>query len=223
MKIIKTFNELEEVLKKYKCYATDYDGTIIDSMPMWESFASRYILSKGLKPKDDLDQKIKYLSNYDAAKIIFNDYHVLESIDKIYDDINEFVIELYPTINFKDGSPKLLELLDNNGKNLLSSATPEFMLRLSTDALNITNKYKNIYSSSDLHKSKESGELFSFILEKEKINNKELLVIEDSILAMKACKKMGIDTLMILDYSNKDDFELIAKDGTYFVDLSMLI
>ena len=43
MKIIKTWNELKEILLKYYCYATDYDGTIIDSMPLWHHFASNYL------------------------------------------------------------------------------------------------------------------------------------------------------------------------------------
>ena len=38
MKIIGSKKELIEVLDNHLVYATDYDGTIIDSMPMWNKF-----------------------------------------------------------------------------------------------------------------------------------------------------------------------------------------
>lgn len=217
---IKDKKSLDALLKKYKCYATDYDGTIIDSMPMWEAFASAYVKSKGVEPKDDIDKKIKYLSNYDAAKIIFDDYHILSSVDEVYDDINNFVTDVYPKIGFKKGSYEMLLMLDKNGRNLLSSATPEHLLRLSAESLNILSHYKKIYSSSDTKKSKESGDLFRYILDNENISSSELLVIEDSILAMKVCKKMGIDTLIIRDFSNENNMDEIEEYATYYVDLN---
>lgn len=223
MKIIGSKKELIEVLDNHLVYATDYDGTIIDSMPMWNKFASSYVKSKGITPSPDLDNKIKYLSNLDAAKIIHDDYNMKESIEYIYEDINKFVWDVYPTMKFKKGSLEFLKLLASKNKNLLSSATPEVLLKLSANALNILDKYDGIYSSSDLGLSKESGELFKYIIKNEKINKENLLVIEDSILAMKKCYELGIHTLIVADYSNQYDFEEIYKYATYFIDLSTLV
>lgn len=220
---IKSKEELQALLNKYKCYATDYDGTIIDSMQMWNEFARKYVLSKGKELINDIDSKIKYLSNYDAAVIIHNDYNILNNPLEVYEDINKFVEDIYPTIKLKKGSDTFLDMLDKSGKNLLSSATPESLLRLSCEALGIIDKYKYIYSSSDLKKSKESCELFKHIIECEGIDKGELLVIEDSILAMKACYNEGIDTLIVADYSNKDNYTDIVKYATYFVDLSIIL
>lgn len=220
---INTKEELVDILNKYKAYATDYDGTIIDSMHMWNKFASSYVRSKGIEPKNDLDNKIKYLSNLDAAKIIHDDYNMKESVEYIYDDINNFVWDVYPTIDFKKGSSEFLNILSKSNRNYLSSATPKILLELSLDALKINDKYNGIYSSSDLGKSKESGELFLHIIKNEKIGKEDLLVIEDSILAMKKCYELGIDTLIVLDYSNKYNISDIEKYATYFVDLSKLV
>ena len=42
-------------LRKYKLYILDYDGCLIDSMPMWRDSASSYIRYLGYTPKDDFD------------------------------------------------------------------------------------------------------------------------------------------------------------------------
>ena len=222
MKVISTWAELKTILSKYRCYATDYDGTIIDSMPTWNHFASNYIKSKGITPKEGLDESIKYKSNLDAARIIYNDYKILSNEYEVCEDINRFMYEVYPTLPLKPNSQAFLELLNESGRNLLASATPESLLIPSCKALGILDYYKEIYSSSDLDKSKESGKLFKYILKEEDIDRSNLLVIEDSILAMKRCKKMKIDTLIVKDYSNKNDMALIEKYAKYFCDIENL-
>ena len=221
MKIINKKDELLSILNKYKVYAVDYDGTIIDSMPMWERFASSYVLSKGKTLINEIDKKIKYLSNYDAAKIIHNDYNILNSPEEVLDDINKFVSYEYPNQKIKSYSIEFLNSL-KNGRCLLSSATPSSLLKLSTDALNISDKFDDVYSSSDLKRSKESASLFEYIIEKENIDKSNLLVVEDSILAMKACFKNNIDTLIVYDSSNASDYDEIIRYATYYVDLSKL-
>ncbi len=222
MIIINDKNELINVIKKYKCYATDYDGTIIDSMPIWLNFASRYLEAKGIKLKNDIDSKMKYISNLDAARIIHEDYNLLSSTKEVLDDINKFMEEVYPTIKLKKNSLYFLNLLNSSGKNLLSSATPESLLLSSATSQNILTFYSDIYSSSDLDLSKESGKLFAHILKEEGLNNKDLLVIEDSILAMRACYNMGIDTLIVYDDTNKNNMDLIKQYATYYVNLESL-
>ncbi len=222
MLLINDKTSLENVINKYKCYATDYDGTIIDSMPMWLNFASRYLESKHIKANSDLDMKMKYISNLDAARIIHEEYGVHSSANDVLNDINSFISLVYPSIPLKNNSKYFLKLLKENGKNLLSSATPKQLLESSANSQNILMYYDDIYSSSDLDLSKESGKLFSYILEKENIKPDELLVIEDSIMAMKACHKLGISTLIVYDNSNKDDMDLISKYATYYVNLETL-
>jgi len=223
MKEIKTWDELKKVISKYYCYATDYDGTIIDSMPTWYHFASRYVESKGLTPKPGLDDSIKYKSNIDAARKIYEDYHILQNAAEVCEDINKFMFDVYPTLPLKKNSLELLKLLSISGRNLLSSATPEVLLVPSAKAQQIIGYYKDIYSASDLDRSKESGALFKYILREESICRDQLLVIEDSITAMKICKKMKIDTLIVADYSNKNDMKDIKKYATYYADITNLV
>ncbi len=222
MLLINDKTELLNIIKKYKCFATDYDGTIIDSMPMWLSFASRYLADKGIKSNPDLDMKMKYISNLDAARIIHDEYNVHNNAYEVLDDINCFIEKVYPFIPLKNNSLLFLKILKENGKNLLSSATPKSLLISSAKSLDILSYYDDIYSSSDLDLSKESGKLFSYILEKENIKSDELLVIEDSIMAMKACHKLGIPTLIVYDDSNKDNLDLIKQYATYYVNLETL-
>ncbi len=219
MKVISTKEELKEILGKYYCYATDYDGTIIDSMPLWHHFASEYLKSKGIDAEPLLDTKMKYISNLDAARIIYNKYHILNNSTEVCDDINRFMQNKYKTIPLKKGAKEFLELLSRSGRNLLSSATRQSLLMLSLRALGILGYYKDIYSSSDLDKSKESGELFKYIIKEENIKRNNMLVIEDSILAMKICKKMKIDTLIVKDYSNRNYLDDINKYATYYIDI----
>lgn len=48
----------------------DMDGTILDSMAMWENIGSSYVKMKGKIPAPDLDEVIKSMSFEESARYI---------------------------------------------------------------------------------------------------------------------------------------------------------
>ena len=52
----------------------DVDGTILDSMPIWDTLSSDYIKSLGLVPEKDLDLKISNMSFKEGTEYIKKRY-----------------------------------------------------------------------------------------------------------------------------------------------------
>ena len=63
-------------LRKYKLYILDYDGCLIDSLPMWRDSASSYIKHLGYTPKEDLDERIPIFTDLYCAELIKEEYHL---------------------------------------------------------------------------------------------------------------------------------------------------
>ena len=78
-------------LRKYKLYILDYDGCLIDSMPMWRDSASSYIRYLGYTPKEDLDERIPIFTDLYCAELIKEEYHLPMTIDEIMKGIDEYV------------------------------------------------------------------------------------------------------------------------------------
>ena len=207
----------------YYNYVFDYDGTLIDSMEMWYGFSSDFIKSLGYKPKSDLDNRVKYLSLYDTAIILKDEYNMDDSIDDIMQKINDYIYLKYRTIKLKDNAIKLLDALKNNGKRIyILSATPTELLKMNMEYNNILGYFNRIYSSSDLRLSKEDGSAFKYVLGEINGNYLNTIVIEDSVPAMDACIANDINILMVSDFSNKNNQKYINSKGKKLYNLSML-
>jgi len=94
----------------------DLDGTLLDSMFIWETIGEDYIKAKGFVPEDNLRDKLKNTSLKQAAEYLKYNYPLTESIDKIVDEVNVMTEDFY--INkgqLKDGAKELLYFFKNKG------------------------------------------------------------------------------------------------------------
>ncbi len=56
-----------DFLNKYKLFIVDYDGTILDSMRMWETTLSRFLDSENIKYDVDIDDLAKKQTNIESS------------------------------------------------------------------------------------------------------------------------------------------------------------
>ncbi len=214
--------EVEKIIfngDDYSLYILDYDGTIIDSMDMWSTTASRFVLACGKTPKADIDEKTKTFSNYEAAKFIKEEYNFNESALEMLEKLNDFVLKTYPTIDIKEGARCFLEKLYYLKKKVvLLSASSLELLNSSLEALNIKKYFSEIYSTSDLKLSKESGSAFQYVLDIYK--NEKTIVVEDAPHAVKGGKKVGLKVLGISDeFTNSDE---VVDSSDYYYNIRRL-
>lgn len=80
---------------KIKGAIFDFDGTLFDSMSIWDTAGNDYLRSVGREPKEDLRQKLKPLSLYQSAVYIKNEYFLDISVDEIMNGINKTVEDFY--------------------------------------------------------------------------------------------------------------------------------
>ena len=61
----------------------DLDGTLIDSMPIWNNLAYNFIVSKGVTPKPDLRDRVSTMFLRESSEYIVNEY----SLDCTAEDV----------------------------------------------------------------------------------------------------------------------------------------
>ena len=59
----------------------DLDGTLLDSMFIWETIGEDYLRSLGIEPREKLNEKFKNMSLYQAACFYKSEYGVSGTID----------------------------------------------------------------------------------------------------------------------------------------------
>ena len=90
----------------------DMDGTLIDSMPLWEDCGRAFLSARGITARDDLGETLKSLSMEQTANYLRDAYGISETTSEIIEMINGMVTDAYQrTIPLKRDIAAFLERL----------------------------------------------------------------------------------------------------------------
>lgn len=203
--------------KKYKNFIIDYDGTLLDSLNMWNDIASRYIKSKGIEPEKDLDRIVKLQTNNETAEYFNKKYFPNLSFDEVMNDVDKFIENEYLKLKLLDGAKGFLNSLE--GRKVLFTATSLSLIKESLKINGISDCFDELYTSTNFNYTKVDGIGFVKLMGKEGFNVEDTLIIEDSIHALIGAKKASLNVLGIKTFMNIKKYDDIRKSCDYFIDL----
>ena len=80
---------------KVKCAIFDFDGTLFDSMSIWDNVGEIYLQSLGKEPNPSMREDVKAMSLYQAACYLQREYSLSLSADEIMAGINHTIEHFY--------------------------------------------------------------------------------------------------------------------------------
>ena len=106
----------------------DFDGTLFDSMFIWDTVGETYLRSLGKEPDADLQKVLKPMSLLQSAEYLQAHYQLSLSVEEICAGINQMVEDFYfHTVQPKPGVIELLEELHRrNIKMCIATATDRY-------------------------------------------------------------------------------------------------
>ena len=181
-----------------KGYIIDMDGTLLDSMHIWNELGSRFLELKGITPEANLKDILAPLSINQAIKYIAETYQLKEPLDVLINEVNSLLEFITNCFNHHK---KLCLLTANNYQ-----ATINIL-----DKYNLTSKFDEIITCDHTTLDKRSGEAYNYAISALHLHKDECIVIEDALHAIIAAKKQGFTVWAVADQSNQDDWDEICK------------
>ena len=94
----------------------DFDGTLFDSMFIWETLGEDYLLSLGKQPRPGLRDALRPMSTYQSACYLQNEYALTLTPEEITQGVNEQIEDFYlHKVQPKPGVIPFLERLRQAG------------------------------------------------------------------------------------------------------------
>lgn len=203
----------------------DLDGTLLDSMSIWQTIDEDYIKSKGFAPEENLGDKLQNTSLRQAAEYFKNNYPITESVDEIIDEINKMTEGFY--INkglLKDGAKELLAFLKNSGvKMCVATATDRYLTEAALKRNGVLDYFDGIFTCSEVGHSKDEPHIYRQAIEFLGTEKGSTWVFEDATHAIETAKKEGFKVCGVYDKWAKDTATIIAASDLYIQDLSEAI
>lgn len=192
----------------------DLDGTLVDSMALWQSMGSTYIKAQGLEPEPKLNEKLYSLTIMQAAEYFKKRYALELDHEAIVKGCNAVMEEAYNTKVFlKSGAKEFLDLLlKHNIPMYIATATDRHLVEVALKKLDIAGYFNGLITSTEAGSGKaESPAIFDIAREKIGTSLAKTIVFEDSFHGIETAKKAGYLVAALYDDTAKS-MEKTIKD-----------
>lgn len=198
------------MLNKIKGAIFDMDGTLIDSLivwqDVWDGLAERFNGGKSLNITENDDKAVRTMLLSDAMDFIHSKYNIGRDGSELLKATEEIVEKFYSEkVELKGGVKEFLEHLSKKGISMcIASATDLSLLNLAIDRCGIREYFKGVLSCSQVGKGKDEPDVFLKAAEFLGTSIEETAVFEDSYVAIRTAAKAGFKTVGIYDKFNFD-------------------
>jgi HAD superfamily hydrolase (TIGR01509 family) len=172
----------------------DLDGTLLDSMFVWNTPGEDYLRSLGIEPHEDLNEKLENMSLYQAACYFQSEYGITATTNEIMDGINGIIEHFYrDEVLVKKGVPVFLKMLQLNGvKMCVATATDRHLVEAALKRNGILDYFTEIITCTSVVHGKDKPDIYEMALKSLSTPKKETVVFEDALYAAQTAKKYRI-------------------------------
>lgn len=223
------------MLENKKVIIFDLDGTLIDSIGIWNAIDEEVIKQIGNGEIDNVDiakQRDTKLKEYSKCEDAYLEYCGFlgkkygsnlpkEDIKKLrYEIAYHYIRDI---VDYKPYAEEVLKFLKEKGYILvIASTTNDHTIKIyKNENKNIINKanfddyFTLVFSKGAVKELKPNPEIHLKILKELNVKKEECLIIEDALIGVEAANNAGIDVAVIYDKYSDVDREKIEKLSQY--------
>ena len=200
----------------------DLDGTLLDSMFIWDTIGEEYLRSLGKEPHEGLKETFMTLTLEEAAVYYREHYGVHLSVKEIVDGVNAMVEQTYRTkVTLKPGIAEYLAWLKENGVRMcVATVTDRYLVEETLQRLGIRHFFSEIFTCAEVGFGKDKPIIYRKALEHLGTSKEATCVFEDSLFALKTAKADGFSTVGVYDRHENRQEELKNLADYYIRDFT---
>lgn len=181
----------------------DLDGTLLDSMHIWDELGIAYLHKRGIAARPDLPDQLATLSMQQTAQYLIAQYGLIDSEQKIMDDINFMVTDFYLNhVQLKPGAQQLLHAFAQRGVAMcIATATDRPLVQGALRRLNLLAYFTRIFTCTEVGAGKDRPDIYLAALNYLGTTKAETLVFEDALHAIETAKSAGMRVVAVHDNS----------------------
>lgn len=213
-------------IENIKLFLFDLDGTILDSLKIWNDIDLLFFKNHNLIMGEDYHIAIAPLTLEETATYTKNTYKLDIDEEQIMKEWSDLAIKEYAeNVNLKKGVKEFLDYLKNKNVHLaIATSCNEEMFKPCLERYGIVSYFEHFYTSQNLKINKSNTNFFKEILNEYKIEPDQILFFEDSLASMKCAESLGFNVVAVMDKKwEKQKEEIIASSDDQIEDFSQFI
>ena len=196
----------------------DVDGTLLDSLSIWDTVAEDYLRSLGIEPRENLAETFKTFSLEQSAEYCRSVYGVKQSVKEIMDGIDAMMETFYrQTAPLKPGAAEFLRALAQNGvKMAVATATDRHLIEAALTRCGVRAYFLDMFTCTSVGKSKNEPDIYRAAREALGTKKEDTWVFEDAYHAAKTAADDGFPVAAMFDAS-EDEQDALKKTAKLYL------
>lgn len=194
------------MLQNTQAIIFDLDGTLVDSMWLWNDIDIEFLEARGLTLPETYQHDIEGMSFTETAIYTKELFRLPESVDELKDIWNRMAIEKYTfEVPFKPGAEKFLQYCKKQRISMgIATSNSRELVDAVVHALHLDNYIQEIVTSCEVEKGKPAPDVYLEAARRLGIAPEHCLVFEDVPMGILAGKNAGMRVCAVEDAFSAD-------------------
>ena len=203
---------------KLKGAIFDFDGTLFDSMHIWDAAGILYLKSIGREPKEGLRREMENMSLRQSASYLKTRYALEGTEEEVADGINRVVEGFYfYEVQPKPGVEAFLKELKERGVSLcIATVTDRYQIEAALKRCGLDCYFSEIFTCSEIGYGKDHPDVFEAALRFLGTKKEETLIFEDASHAVQTAKAADFLVTAVYDRYERNQ-ETLQKTADFFL------
>lgn len=209
-----------------KAFLFDLDGTLVDSMWIWESIDVEYLDRFGLELPEDLHSCIEGMSFSETAQYFKKRFSIPDTLEKMKSDWNRMAWEKYTQeVPLKSGIREFLRYHRARGVKMAVATSNSRELAEAVIAVHgLTDTFDVIVTGCDVAHGKPFPDVYLEAAVRLGVDPSECLVFEDVVAGIQAGRSAGMEVAAVEDaYSLYQERQKKELADLYIADYQELL
>lgn len=198
----------------------DMDGTLLDSMHIWNDLGPDLLRASGIEPEPDLRDKLRVITVREGAAYCKEAYGLPQTVDEIVAQIEGRVEDFYfHQVQAKPGVQKFLSLLKMEGVWMyVATATDRRLAEAALKHAGIDRYFRGMLTCPEIgHGKNDSPEIYEMAMRRLRSTKRDTVVFEDALHAIQTAKAAGFRVAAVYDPSAEEDQAEIRRIADYYI------
>ena len=199
----------------------DMDGTIMDSLGVWETIDYAFLEKKrGIKVPDDYVHTIAAMSYSEIADYTKKRFNLSDTPEELMAEWTQMAeYEYSHNIKTKKGVREYIEKLRSLDKKIvLCTSSPRHFFEGALKNNGIYDLFDDFSNTCEAGEGKNSTKVYLLAAEKVKVCPEKCIVFEDVLSAAKSAKKAGMSVCGVFDERGKSYKEEMKRVCNYYIE-----
>lgn len=204
-------------MKKFAIF--DMDGTLTDSMGVWNQVAEEYITGLGFRYSAELMERTAHLTMLDSAALFVEYYKLPKSPEQAALEIDALMEAHYAAdIPLKPGAQAFLERMRAAGVRMcVASSTAQPLIDTCLRRLEVRDYFQFLLSAEEVGAGKDKPDVYLEAARRLGSIPQDTLVFEDAVYAAQTAKSAGFQVAAVYDEFSAGDQEALKKIADCYI------